>query len=67
MDVWAEYWPWLVVVVWLITYELIAVWSAPPTLSQLVWRAGERWRWLWLAMLALWVVLYGHFFLGWWK
>lgn len=59
-----DYWPWWVMVIWLVGYELVAVATRRPTLSQLVWRAP---RWLRFLVIPLLILLVLHFWYGLWR
>jgi hypothetical protein len=58
------YWPWLIALVWLVGYELWAIASRRPTLSQLVWRLTAAWPPLAALGSALLVLLMLHFWGG---
>jgi hypothetical protein len=60
------YWPWVVALVWLVGYELYAIASRRPTLSQLVWRLTAAWPPLAALGSALLVLLLLHFWGGLW-
>jgi hypothetical protein len=60
------YWPWVVALVWLVGYELWAIASRRPTLSQLVWRLTAAWPPLAALGSALLVLLMLHFWGGLW-
>lgn len=61
-----DYWPWLAVIVLLVTYELVAVATGGRTLSQMVWRAQSHAPWLVWIVLGVVGLLVAHFFFGLW-
>lgn len=58
-----RYWPWWVAFAWLIGYELYAIVSHTPTLSQMVWQAHAAWPPMMAIVLAVVFVLLAHFFI----
>jgi hypothetical protein len=57
-----RYWPWLVALVFLGVYELVALAGQPLTLSALVWHAYAVWPPLkWVVVIVVAVLLW-HFF-----
>jgi len=68
IDVLQAGWPWFAAIAFLLIYEWVAIASQRHiTLSRMVWNAQARWRWLWLVVVLFTVLLYGHFFLNWWR
>ena len=75
----ALYGPWLVAGVWLLGYEMYALWTQrqarrgardkPPlkTLSEIFWIAKAHWRPLSVVVAATIIVFYGHFVFNWWR
>ena len=60
-----RYWPWLVAIFYLLGYEGYALLTHRPTLSRYVWTAQRRWPALVYVVTAVLVVLWMHFFGGW--
>ncbi len=58
-----RYYPWLIPILWLITYELFAVFGPAQTLSQIVWHAPF---WIVAIVVPLVVILVLHFWFGLW-
>jgi hypothetical protein len=67
MGTFLRYWPWWVVIGFLLVYELYAVIRHRPTLSRMVWRADERWRPLRYVVIPFVALLLAHFFFGLWR
>ena len=61
-----RYWPWWVAIGWLIGYEVFAVLTHRPTLSEMVWRAQKRFPMLAIVVLTIIVILILHFWFGLW-
>ena len=59
---WRRYWPWWIALGWLIAYEVVALATAHPTLSRMVWNGQASWPALVWVVTGITVVLWVHFF-----
>lgn len=66
MTGWRRGWPWLVGLGFLLGYEIVAALTHHRTLSEMVWTASAAWPPLPYLVIAFTVVLYMHFWGGWW-
>lgn len=57
-----DYWPWLIVIFWLVGYEIYTIATHQATLSRLVWRAYRDNPWLQWPVMVICLVLLVHFF-----
>jgi hypothetical protein len=56
-----RYWPWWIVIGWLLGYEAVAIATGRPTLSQMYWRAQDAWPGLPYIVIPTVVILILHF------